>query len=547
MKKTIFFFTILSLLIITIPAMSGNLRNYEPVVLTADSINYFLGSPVQKLFVFSYDAQSSTWHAIPFQIDEIDTTVSDEEKYFGNNDGLFNGKDELVFLTNGLGDKAPLEKWIEGMDTTRAELAFFDPIRQKSGYVYLYRSTTNNFSVPDPYQMQYDKDTDQIESLHYAIGFNNTGQLSDVTIKNSIGGSEQDIFDRIKIRFYLSFFTLFLSAGEDSIIFDHAYAKTGPVRVIRNMVATFVYRPLLDGQEFTQTSFFYPWHGEFKLVDLPIGELSGFPYVEIDEFRLSWDMNNNAVGMKLFSDKNPSGVLIDGNQEADVFNPACVPDQFNWTLASGDQGAMLNIFYVPALGDSIPLYYHDAADGTSGDYQPLFSFDSGDMLSYGDNGFSLIGNIEFYVTPTTTFDFLYYNFFLGENFPADSAAILTENLKNPLRFSMSQQNFISTGVADEPSLQIVESFSLSQNFPNPFNSSTTIMFELSSQSNVRLGIYDINGRLLHVLANEKLSAGRHEFTWNGTNRSGQALPTGIYFYKLTSKFGSKVKKLLLVR
>ncbi|OQX83204.1 hypothetical protein B6D60_10865, partial [candidate division KSB1 bacterium 4484_87] len=122
-----------------------------------------------------------------------------------------------------------------------------------------------------------------------------------------------------------------------------------------------------------------------------------------------------------------------------------------------------------------------------------------------------------------------------ENFPADSAAILTENLKNPLRFSMSQQNFISTGVAGEPSLQKVESFSLSQNF------------QLSSQSNVRLGIYDINGRLLHVLANEKLSAGRHEFTWNGTNRSGQALPTGIYFYKLTSKFGSKVKKLLLVR
>ncbi|NOZ63303.1 MAG: T9SS type A sorting domain-containing protein [Calditrichaeota bacterium] len=541
------FFLILTIVIVNVPAICGAHRSYEPIVLSADSLNFFQGLPVERLFLFSYNSQKESWKVVPFQIDEIDTSVKSEEKYFGNNDGLFNASDELVFLTNSLGDQAPAEKWVAGADTVRLELNFFDPLNQKSGYVYLYYSPEQSYSVPNPYEMSYHADTDQIETLHYLAGFNNTGQLGDVAIKNASGGSGEDIFDRVKIRFYLSFFTLFLAVDEDSIIFDHAYAKAGPVRVIRNVAANFVYRPLFSGEQFTQTSFFYPWHGEFKLVDIPVGELTGFPFVEIDEFRLSWDMNSNAAGMKLFSAKNQSGVTIDGDQAADSFNPACFSDQLNWTLANGDQGSLLNIFYVPAFGDSIRLYYHDATDGSTGDYQPLFSYDTGDQMSYGDNGFSLIGNLEFYITPQTTFQFLYYNFFLGKNFTPDSAAILTEYLSTPLGFSAAQQKIVTTNVENSRNSSKIEVFELRQNYPNPFNSTTTIQFLLPSASSVKLFIYDVSGRNLKRLAEGNFSGGLHSLSWNGTNQIGRALPSGVYFYKLITDFGTEARKLLLIK
>ncbi len=548
MKKAWFLFAIFTTLFFTnFQAISSTHRSYEPIVLSADSLNFFNGLPVQELFLFSYNSQTDSWRVIPFQIDEVDTSAKSEEKYFGNNDGIFNGSDELVFLTNSLGDRAPQESWIVGTDTLRIELTFFDPLSQRSGYVYLYHASDQNFAVPNPYLMTYHADTDQIETLHYRIGFNNTGQLGDVAIKNTIGGSGQDIFDRVKIRFYLSFFASFFAAGEDSIIFDHAYAKTGPVRVIRNMVASFVYRPLLSGEQFTQTSFFYPWHGEFKLANIPVGELTGFPFVEIDEFRLSWDMNSEAAGMKLFSAYNSAGVIIDGDQTNDNFDPTCQPKKLNWTLASGNQGSLLNIFYVPALGDSIRLYYHDATDGSTGDYQPLFAFDSGDLMSYGDNGFSLISNLEFYITSETTFDFLYYNFFLGSSFTPDSAALLTQYLSTPMEFSAVIQNYSPTGVADAGNSLIIDEFKLLQSYPNPFNSSTTIRFHLPAASPIKLLIYDISGRNLMQIYSGNFPKGRHALSWDGTNQIGQALPSGIYFYKLITDFGVESRKLLLIR
>lgn len=89
-----------------------------------------------------------------------------------------------------------------------------------------------------------------------------------------------------------------------------------------------------------------------------------------------------------------------------------------------------------------------------------------------------------------------------------------------------------------------ENYSLEQNFPNPFNPSTTIKFSLPEATHVILSIYNVLGEKLTELVNEKLEEGRHSYTWN-VPQSG--LATGLYIYELkTDKFIS-AKKMLLVK
>lgn len=85
-------------------------------------------------------------------------------------------------------------------------------------------------------------------------------------------------------------------------------------------------------------------------------------------------------------------------------------------------------------------------------------------------------------------------------------------------------------------------FQLSQNYPNPFNPNTTIEFDLPVASLTSLTIHDISGRVVSTLAHETLCAGHHVFAWHA---NGQA--SGVYFYRLSARGQSAVRKLLLIK
>jgi len=86
-----------------------------------------------------------------------------------------------------------------------------------------------------------------------------------------------------------------------------------------------------------------------------------------------------------------------------------------------------------------------------------------------------------------------------------------------------------------------------RNYPNPFNPGTTIHFSLPRSGQVVLKIYDIQGREVITLVNEKKSAGHYEVYWDGTNRTGQPVASGTYFYQL--RFGDQAitRKMLLLK
>ena len=90
--------------------------------------------------------------------------------------------------------------------------------------------------------------------------------------------------------------------------------------------------------------------------------------------------------------------------------------------------------------------------------------------------------------------------------------------------------------------QIPTDYALSQNYPNPFNPSTKIKFDIPKSSLVKLIIYDVLGREIKTLVDEKLNAGRYEVNWNGSG-----YPSGVYFYKMVTGDFVDVKKMILVK
>jgi len=80
-------------------------------------------------------------------------------------------------------------------------------------------------------------------------------------------------------------------------------------------------------------------------------------------------------------------------------------------------------------------------------------------------------------------------------------------------------------------------YALGQNYPNPFNPATTIPLTIPEQSEVTLKIFNILGQEVITLFNGNLNAGKHYFTWEGTNQTRTLMPSGIYIYQMTTNMG----------
>jgi hypothetical protein len=95
------------------------------------------------------------------------------------------------------------------------------------------------------------------------------------------------------------------------------------------------------------------------------------------------------------------------------------------------------------------------------------------------------------------------------------------------------------------------SFSLEQNFPNPFNPSTVIGYKLSVTSSVILSVYNILGEKVATLVNETKPPGEYASTWNGRNDSGLPMGGGVYFVTLSGESANKpfveMRKIVLMR
>ncbi|MCK5052522.1 MAG: T9SS type A sorting domain-containing protein [Candidatus Cloacimonetes bacterium] len=85
------------------------------------------------------------------------------------------------------------------------------------------------------------------------------------------------------------------------------------------------------------------------------------------------------------------------------------------------------------------------------------------------------------------------------------------------------------------------------NYPNPFNPTTTINYNLAEEDNVTLEIYNLKGHKVKSLVNVHQSVGQHSVVWNGTDENNKSVSSGVYFYKLRSGRYTSTKKMILMK
>lgn len=111
-----------------------------------------------------------------------------------------------------------------------------------------------------------------------------------------------------------------------------------------------------------------------------------------------------------------------------------------------------------------------------------------------------------------------------------------------LPFTFRTVNYVSNdnGVASVKDMML-------NNYPNPFNPETTISYTLNKNSQVKLEVYNILGQNVATLVNEHKTAGSHSVVWNGLDKKGNKLSSGIYLSKLTNGSETIVNKMILMK
>ncbi|MGH1363380.1 MAG: FG-GAP-like repeat-containing protein [Calditrichia bacterium] len=137
-------------------------------------------------------------------------------------------------------------------------------------------------------------------------------------------------------------------------------------------------------------------------------------------------------------------------------------------------------------------------------------------------------NVHFGLADATVIDSLVITW------PSDSVDVYTDVAIEQFYVATENQGLAGvTGIGDQAS-QLSKQFYLEQNWPNPFNPSTSIGFELLQGAKVDIAIYAVSGQLLRTLTKKNYAAGSYQLEWDGTDAAGNRAASGVYLYKMTA-------------
>jgi len=204
---------------------------------------------------------------------------------------------------------------------------------------------------------------------------------------------------------------------------------------------------------------------------------------------------------------NPNGVEINLHSDVDVYGV-----QFD--LSYDADKLSLEKEGIVSLVDAINVYAKVIEPGTA--RVIMFSM-QGDKVMDSSDDLSSIIDIEFESTN---------NFSNGETTVSLSNLILAGANGIAIEAQSNSNYDLNVGLPTETSLK--------KNYPNPFNPSTSIPFQLRESGYVSLKVYDMSGSLIKTLASDYRDAGTYEVIWNGLNNDGQQVASGQYILSMSA-------------
>ncbi len=518
-------------------------RGYETVLIKGISFDLFKNSPVNHLYLYAYSHNEGSWRPIPFQIDELDPTISDTP------DQLFDDNDELLFLAQDLGDKVTRGNWIDdagSKSNQRYEIEVVDSRdKTKRGWCYLYRSTTlteqNKSQIT---YLSYDAAEDSVIGKYYVIGHRTNWFPQTMLVTNEGKGDGKDFYDRTKLRIRaIPFAGVDLILDETKVLIKSpAYIKQGPIRIQRRDSLKFDIPNFEYSATFTRK--FFPYYSNFS------GNVELQSQWLFKLLRMSYDLDPRISGAKFFSGDssgmNNKDITVDGISDAGTMNLALQSNSPNWTMVTGQFGTLLTINSVdfdrdPSVTDPYTqsLYYWD--DKTNSPLPVSRDYDTGDGFCYGDHGmlfesYNLAGVIT-YNSAT---------YLLPANLPPEVAETMFYNFNSPMILYTEAQQYAAK-VAGRDEAVVPMCFRWLPSYPNPFNASTTLTFELDRADWVTVAIHDVHGRTVVTLANGSYPPGAHRLTWNGRDEADQPVSSGIYICTAKSSRHAVSQKIALIK
>ncbi|TDI83541.1 MAG: T9SS type A sorting domain-containing protein, partial [Caldithrix sp.] len=244
----------------------------------------------------------------------------------------------------------------------------------------------------------------------------------------------------------------------------------------------------------------------------------------------------------LFTDLNSNGTLVSTSSDYEFITSPFSPGTYIVRVEVTDKRDIVAMEWRIDLVTSIDLASFDARFG---------GFD-GVEISWTTS--REIDNLGFDIL-RSRFEDGTYTKITNELVPADSEGkylFTDQDIQVGIRYYYKLEDVNLNGVRTEHgpiSVEVTapESFELSQNYPNPFNPETKIRYQLPNSGKVMVIIFDILGREVKSLVNEKLEAGFHEITWNGRNNSGRRVSSGVYYYQIRSGEFKETKKMILMK
>jgi len=241
------------------------------------------------------------------------------------------------------------------------------------------------------------------------------------------------------------------------------------------------------------------------------------------------------------------------NNEGDFFGGAvfCVSDSepvFNHCTMVGNSahlggGIMVAADSHPTIEDCIIAFNNVGAGIDVHDEYSTVSVICSDVYGNEDGGYT--GHIEDQtgLNGNIAEDPMFCDLESGDLSLADISPCLGQNNECNVLMGAHVQGCVTTAVAES----VPTAFRLAPNRPNPFNPSTTIVFELNASMAIELDVFDLTGRRVSSLQRCQCEAGRHEVTWRGCDDLGRAQPSGTYVCRLRAGDRVETNTMVLVR